>query len=216
MILEFSNCGQTVDRVSCEAADGFCDYEVDLPVERVLDHVLETDPLFNDSLMNDAVFNFKRYEDSSLEYTGISRRSDDENVGLFSTVISKKDYEELASAQSRSMQENPFKNSAAINLHPLKKSIPKENKELDNINISSADSSDVSEKTGLSNEEKSGTKEIDLSKFRIGTAVLHKKFGKGKVTGIKSGKVMVSFDISNKTFLFPDAIEQGFLTVIEW
>jgi len=172
--------------------------------------------LFNDSLMNEAVFNFKRYEDSSLEYTGISRRSDDENVGLFSTVISKKDYEELASAQSRSMQENPFNNSAAINLHPLKKSIPKENKEPDKINISSADSSDVSEKTGFSNEEKSGTKEIDLSKFRIGTAVLHKKFGKGKVTGIKSGKVMVSFDISNKTFLFPDAIEQGFLTVIEW
>ena len=38
----------------------------------------------------------------------------------------------------------------------------------------------------------------------------------GKVTGIKSGKVMVSFAVANKTFLFPDAIEKGFLIVKEW
>jgi hypothetical protein len=59
-------------------------------------------------------------------------------------------------------------------------------------------------------------KEVDLSKFRVGTIVTHKKYGEGKVTGIKSGKVMVSFDVANKTFLFPDAIEKGFLTVKEW
>ena len=59
-------------------------------------------------------------------------------------------------------------------------------------------------------------KEVDLSKFRVGTIVTHKKSGEGKVTGIKSGKVMVSFDVANKTFLFPDAIEKGFLTVKEW
>ena len=29
--------------------------------------------VFNDSLMNDAVFKFKRYEDASLEYTGINK-----------------------------------------------------------------------------------------------------------------------------------------------
>ena len=47
--------------------------------------------LFNDELMNDAVYNFKRYEDSSLEYTGINKHQD-ENVGLFDTVLSKDDY----------------------------------------------------------------------------------------------------------------------------
>jgi hypothetical protein len=42
--------------------------------------------LFNSALMNDAVYKFKRYEDSSLEYTGINRH-EDENIGLYDTVI---------------------------------------------------------------------------------------------------------------------------------
>jgi hypothetical protein len=65
--------------------------------------------IFNDSLMNSAVYNFKRYEDASLEYTGISKHSSEEDVGLFSTVISKEEYRDMASAQTASMQENPFK-----------------------------------------------------------------------------------------------------------
>ncbi len=47
--------------------------------------------VFNGALMNDAVYKFKRYEDSSLEYTGINKHQD-ENVGLFDTVLSKDDY----------------------------------------------------------------------------------------------------------------------------
>ncbi|MDO5059294.1 MAG: restriction endonuclease, partial [Neisseria sp.] len=45
--------------------------------------------VFNEGLMNDAVYKFKRYEDSSLEYTGVSREQ--ERVGLFSTTIRKAD-----------------------------------------------------------------------------------------------------------------------------
>lgn len=47
--------------------------------------------VFNGALMNDAVYKFKRYEDSSLEYTGINKHRD-EDVGLFDTVLSKDDY----------------------------------------------------------------------------------------------------------------------------
>ena len=43
--------------------------------------------LFNNTLMNDAIYKFKRYEDSSLEYIGISRRASTDKVGLFDTVI---------------------------------------------------------------------------------------------------------------------------------
>ncbi|MDE7383346.1 MAG: hypothetical protein K2M99_05605, partial [Treponemataceae bacterium] len=43
--------------------------------------------VFNGPLMNDAVFKFKRYEDSSLSYTGINRHSSDTVVGGFDTVI---------------------------------------------------------------------------------------------------------------------------------
>ena len=63
--------------------------------------------IFNDSLMNSAIYNFKRYEDASLEYTGISRHAADENVGLFSTVISKEDYVNMAKAQNASMRNVP-------------------------------------------------------------------------------------------------------------
>ncbi len=48
-------------------------------------------PLFNSGRMNDAVYKFKRYEDASLEYTGISRHKD-EPVGLYDTVLSAEDY----------------------------------------------------------------------------------------------------------------------------
>lgn len=49
--------------------------------------------VFNSSLMNDAVYKFKRYEDASLEYIGINKH-EGENIGLYDTVISRKDYEE--------------------------------------------------------------------------------------------------------------------------
>ncbi len=50
--------------------------------------------LFNSSLMNDAVFKFKRYEDSSLSYTGINRHAED-RVGLYDTVLSREEYEQI-------------------------------------------------------------------------------------------------------------------------
>ena len=48
--------------------------------------------VFNSALMNDAIYKFKRYEDASLEYTGINKH-EDENIGLFDTVLSREDYE---------------------------------------------------------------------------------------------------------------------------
>ena len=42
--------------------------------------------VFNSELMNDAVYKFKRYEDSSLEYTGI-RKHNEKQEGLFDSVI---------------------------------------------------------------------------------------------------------------------------------
>ncbi len=48
--------------------------------------------VFNSGLMNDAVYKFKRYEDASLEYTGINKHKG-EGVGLYDTVLSEEDYE---------------------------------------------------------------------------------------------------------------------------
>ena len=42
--------------------------------------------VFNSELMNDAVYKFKRYEDASLEYTGINRQTN-EIIGLWDTAV---------------------------------------------------------------------------------------------------------------------------------
>ena len=56
--------------------------------------------VFNDALMNDAVYKFRRYEDSSLTYAGVNRH-EGERVGLFDTSLSEFDY--MAMAQQESM-----------------------------------------------------------------------------------------------------------------
>lgn len=43
--------------------------------------------------IDDAVYKFKRYEDASLEYTGLEKHR--ERIGLFSTVIDRKTDHEI-------------------------------------------------------------------------------------------------------------------------
>ena len=50
--------------------------------------------VFNASLMNDAVYKFKRYEDASLNYTGVNTH-EGKNVGLFDTVVNQAEYEAM-------------------------------------------------------------------------------------------------------------------------
>lgn len=51
--------------------------------------------VFRDSVMNDAVYKFRLYEDASLEYTGLNRHEYDSNVGLFDTALSAEDYAQM-------------------------------------------------------------------------------------------------------------------------
>jgi hypothetical protein len=48
--------------------------------------------VFNSALMNDAVWKFRRYEDASLRYMGVSRHKGME-VGLFDTVLTEEDFQ---------------------------------------------------------------------------------------------------------------------------
>ena len=48
--------------------------------------------VFNGPRMNDAIYKFKRYEDASLEYTGINKH-EGEDIGLWDTALSRTDYE---------------------------------------------------------------------------------------------------------------------------
>ena len=50
--------------------------------------------VFNDALMNDAIYKFKRYEDASLTYTGINRHAG-ELRGGWDTSITEDDFQKL-------------------------------------------------------------------------------------------------------------------------
>ena len=67
--------------------------------------------VFNAPLMNDAVYKFKRYEDSSLVYTGLESKHSGERVGLFDTVLSQEEYATLYSSQQSSMSGIGYDNS---------------------------------------------------------------------------------------------------------
>lgn len=56
--------------------------------------------VFNASAMNDAVYKFWRYEESSLNYTGINKHAG-EKVGLYSTVLTREEYEAMKSVGTR-------------------------------------------------------------------------------------------------------------------
>ena len=51
--------------------------------------------VFRDSVMNDAVYKFRLYEDASLEYTGLNRHEYDSSVGLFDTALSTEEYAQM-------------------------------------------------------------------------------------------------------------------------
>lgn len=64
--------------------------------------------VFNSALMNDAVYNFKRYEDASLGYTGIAKHKDPQ-IGGFDTVLPRKDFEGIYGGRpSQSLQSAPI------------------------------------------------------------------------------------------------------------
>ena len=59
--------------------------------------------VFNEALMNDAVYKFRRYEDASLSYTGINKHAG-EKVGLYNTAITEEEYKILGGQLVESMQ----------------------------------------------------------------------------------------------------------------
>ena len=59
--------------------------------------------VFNSSIMNDAITKFKRYEDSSLSYTGIDKHAG-EDIGGWDIVIKRSEYEALFYNQQFTME----------------------------------------------------------------------------------------------------------------
>lgn len=147
--------------------------------------------------MNDAIFKFKRYEDSSLSYTGIEKHIDDE-VGGWDTVIRKEEYEKLFYNQQATMQAT------------LSEAIEE---------IAAASDTNATAPTHIITHtverEEQHKQEFDCSVIEVGMAVTHAKFGNGKIVNIDKARkyIRVSFSIGEKTFVMPGCFEMGFLKV---
>lgn len=153
--------------------------------------------VFNASLMNDAIFKFKRYEDSSLSYTGIEKHIDDE-VGGWDTVILKEEYEKLFYNQQATMQatlSEAIEEIAVTNATPTTTPTPVVTKTV--------------------KREEQPKQEFDCSVIEVGMTVTHAKFGNGKIVSIDKARkyIRVSFPIGEKTFVMPSCFEMGFLKV---
>lgn len=175
--------------------------------------------VFNASLMNDAIFKFKRYEDSSLSYTGIDKH-EGKDIGGWDTVIKREEYERLFYNQQSTMdrpgaaEEPEGEGEPAPEIKkpvaPVGPVVPKPTLVTEAYGLKKPDAPKAPVVTPV---QKPKEKELDLSGVNIGTVVTHKTFGEGTVTWIdKAGKyIRVTFSAGEKTFVFPDAFKQGFL-----
>lgn len=191
--------------------------------------------VFNEALMNDAVYKFKRYEDASLIYTGIDKHTG-ENVGLYSTVVSREDYDAMAGQLASSMQADaPSEDD--VPERPIFTNISSylEDDEEDDLPMVAEPKAQYGTKRAPIAQNtrttvggtyrpayvpptpvatptiKKPVAKVDTSKIHSGTVVTHKAFGAGEVKGIDGGIIVVAFSGVDKKFQFPGAFEQGFL-----
>ena len=171
--------------------------------------------VFNASLMNDAIFKFKRYEDSSLSYTGIEKHISDE-IGGWDTVIRKEEYEKLFYNQQSTMEaEIAAAIDESYDLTSTSKNKPDTKEKSDLITSKYNISSPVT--TTIQKPAEQPKPQVDLSAVNVGTKVLHQKFGEGTITSIYKNRsyIKVAFSIGEKTFAMPTCFEQGFLSLIK-
>ncbi len=191
--------------------------------------------VFNGSLMNDAIFKFKRYEDSSLSYTGIDKHAG-EDVGGWDTVVKRSEYEALFYNQQYTME------AAADYVVDVPEesvfTVPNEEDEEEEEPIIAQTTKPVTYpkrarkapatppmpdfvtasfgiKSPIAPEpvKKEVKPTVDTSNVIVGGTVQHKIFGAGKVIEIGGGLITVAFDQGQKRFEFPGAFENGFLRV---
>ena len=167
--------------------------------------------VFNDAVMNDAVYKFKRYEDSSLSYTGIDKHISDKNVGLFSTAISKEDYEEMAKQQKESMHKSQTQNTSQSRFSKPKTVEHKQN--------TSAPSTPVQANSAIVHAQSQISKPKPKDNYKavhVDDKVIHKAFGIGFIRDVKQinprkQRIVVEFDAGVKQFMNPDVFNTGFL-----
>ncbi|MGN1053298.1 MAG: restriction endonuclease, partial [Candidatus Scatosoma sp.] len=165
--------------------------------------------LFDSEKMNQGIFGFRKYENSSLSYTGIDKHAG-EAIGGWDTVLRRDEYEALYGKQQATMTD--FENILIPEQYrdtAKGSDLPTETSESRASEIAVEEQKESAEETARKALEKT------LAQVKVGVAVTHGKFGDGVVTWMDNipKYVRVKFDIGEKQFVFPDAFILKFLTI---
>ena len=186
--------------------------------------------VFNDALMNDAVYKFRRYEDASLSYTGIERHAYDSSVGLFDTALSREDYEVMKLRDTRLGSDGTVSGRAGRVMDaagvdgarqpdegPVQRrtgvaevSMPRETARPAQDVRTAAESPSTSEATALRPSFRKATPQ-ELAMLAVGDAVRHKAYGEGRIVSIGGGMIKARFGDKDLMYSFPGGFERGFL-----
>ena len=188
--------------------------------------------------MNQAIFSFKRYEDSSLSYTGIDKH-EGKDVGGWDTVIKREEYERMFYNQQATMtvteaiQEQPIEEVITVKTEPKKPTVYKPPVSATplvaepKVPYGKVSQHGVSPITPDKTRPITGTQtkpeaDFTMPKLYEGMSVFHARFGEGKVSKVfvNEKKLTVKFDVGEKTFIIDEksdmnAFKRGYLKVKE-
>lgn len=162
--------------------------------------------LFDPEKMNQGIFGFRKYENSSLSYTGIDKH-EGESVGGWDTVLRREEYELLYAKQQATVMEL----SQAVTSKLESEKQPEQSL---GSSMAKAEHLSVTTKSDTEPVPEKNWNEI-LAPVGIGIVVKHKTFGTGTVVWMDKLKkyIRVKFDAGEKQFIFPDAFIGGFLNI---
>lgn len=174
--------------------------------------------VFNAPLMNDAIFKFRRYEDPSLTYSGVNKHASGE-IGGWDITIRRAEYEKLFYNQQATLQSV----SADTDSAGFAEDSVTNDKSVDyDVHARHEDRVEMStpgmafnrkQSESITNEDVAN--HVDIPAVKIGTEVMHAKFGKGEIVRVdtKGKYIFVAFATGEKQFA-ETAFAQGFLKLI--
>ncbi len=173
--------------------------------------------LFDPEKMNQGIFGFRRYENSSLNYTGIDMH-EGEDIGGWDTVLRRDEYNALYANQQATLSlQSALLDSAEEESEIVSKLT--ENKPITPAPKTVVQKYGITSPTVPSHAAavpiQKPKQEIIIPDIKVGDTVRHKTFGEGTVAFMDKAqkKIRVRFKIGEKTFVFPDAFINGFLTI---
>ncbi len=168
--------------------------------------------LFDPEKMNQGIFGFRKYENSSLSYTGIDKH-EGEAVGGWDTVLRREEYEALYSKQQATIAGL----TEAITSAAVETEKPAEQRFINGTAHTIQSGTGTAYKPADAGKSPASEKDWEkiLAPVGAGTMVKHKTFGEGTVVWMDKAKkyIRVKFTAGEKQFIFPDAFVGGFLSV---